>query len=160
MRIVIAAIGRLKDGGESDLCERYQKRFAAAGRALALGPLELKEFAESKASNAALRKDDEAARLLKAVAATEVQIALDERGLALSSDAFAKLLAKKRDEGTKGMAFIIGGPDGHGAAIAATAGITMSLGPMTLPHGIARIVLLEQLYRATTILSSHPYHRA
>ena len=58
------------------------------------------------------------------------------------------------------IAFLIGGADGHGEAVSAQAPLKMSLGPMTLPHGLARIVLAEQLYRAATILAGHPYHRA
>jgi 23S rRNA (pseudouridine1915-N3)-methyltransferase len=99
-------------------------------------------------------------RLLKAAAATTARVVLDESGKALSSEAFAKWLAQTRDGGCKGLAFLIGGPDGHGAEAVQGAALKLSLGAMTLPHGIARAVLIEQLYRAATILSGHPYHRA
>ena len=159
MRLIVAAVGRLKDA-ERDLCERYAKRFDAGGRALGLGPLSISELSESRAASAELRKADEAARLLKAAAAATTRVVLDESGKALASEAFAKWLAQTRDGGCKGLAFLIGGPDGHGPQAVQGAALKLSLGAMTLPHGIARAVLIEQLYRATTILSGHPYHRA
>jgi 23S rRNA (pseudouridine1915-N3)-methyltransferase len=159
MRVIVAAVGRLKDA-ERDLCERYAKRFDAGGRALGLGPLSISELSESRAASAELRKGDEAARLLKAAAAATTRVVLDESGKALASEAFAKWLAQTRDGGCKGLAFLIGGPDGHGPQAVQGAALKLSLGAMTLPHGIARAVLIEQLYRATTILSGHPYHRA
>jgi 23S rRNA (pseudouridine1915-N3)-methyltransferase len=159
MRLIVAAVGRLKDA-ERELCERYAKRFDAAGRSLGLGPLTISELSESRAAGADARKADEAARLMKAAGAADVRVILDEGGKALSSDAFAKWIAQRRDAGSKGMAFLIGGPDGHGAAALEGAALKLSLGAMTLPHGMARAVLIEQLYRAATILSGHPYHRA
>jgi 23S rRNA (pseudouridine1915-N3)-methyltransferase len=159
MRLIVAAVGRLKDA-ERELYDRYAKRFDATGRSLGLGPLQLTEIGESRAATAELRKDDEAQRLLKAAGAAEVTIALDEGGRTLSSEAFARWLAEQRDGGAKATAFLIGGPDGHGSAALEAARLKLSLGTMTLPHGLARIVLAEQLYRAATILSGHPYHRA
>jgi len=159
MRLMIAAVGRLKDT-ERELVERYVERFDAAGRTLKLGPLQIYEIPESRAATAELRKADEAQRLLKAAAGADVTVALDEGGRALSSGTFASVLAKERDGGARTMAFLIGGPDGHGAGALAAAKLRLSLGALTLPHGLARIVLAEQLYRAATILSGHPYHRA
>jgi 23S rRNA (pseudouridine1915-N3)-methyltransferase len=160
MRVTLAAVGKLKDGGERDLFERYAKRFDQAGRALALGPLIVVQLAESKSSDAGQRKADEASRLLKAVAGADLIVALDEYGQQEGSTAFAKRVGKVRDEGTAHLAFIIGGPDGQGDEVLAAARLKLALGPMTLPHGLARIVLAEQLYRTVTILSGHPYHRA
>ncbi len=159
MRLIVAAVGRLKDA-ESDLCARYAKRFDAAGRSLGLGPLSISEINESRAASADMRKADEASRLLKAAAGAAHCVVLDEGGKELSSAAFASWIAQRRDEGCKGLAFLIGGPDGHGAEVASAATLKLSLGPMTLPHGLARAVLIEQLYRTATILSGHPYHRA
>jgi len=159
MRLIVAAVGRLKDA-ERDLCERYAKRFDAGGRALGLGPLSISELNESRAASAALRKADESARLLKAAAGATARVVLDESGKAMASEAFAKWLAQTRDDGCKGLAFLVGGPDGHGPEAVRGAALKLSLGAMTLPHGLARAVLIEQLYRATTILSGHPYHRA
>lgn len=160
MRFILAAVGRLKDGGERDLYSRYAERFDAQGRALSLGPLKLAELPESRAQSAELRKSDEAKRLLEACIAADARIALDETGQTMSSVAFARWLAAQRDAGFQTMACLIGGPDGHGPAAVQAATLKLSLGPMTLPHGIARVVLVEQFYRATTILAGHPYHRA
>jgi len=159
MRILVAAIGRLK-AEEKALFERYADRLNQAGRGVALGPLALHEIAESRAANAGLRMAEEAERLLKLASVADVRVALDERGKSLTSDTFAAELRRHRDGGARTLAFLIGGADGHGEAIRAAAQLTLSLGPMTLPHGLARVVLAEQLYRASTILAGHPYHRA
>lgn len=160
MRLLIAAIGKLKDAEERSICERYAKRLGASGRGIGLGPLEIIELTESRAEAVDARKADEAARLIKAANAATLRIALDENGKALSSEAFAKVLSKSADGGAKTCAFLIGGPDGHAPDLLKSADLKLSLGAMTLPHGLARIVLIEQLYRAATILSGHPYHRA
>lgn len=160
MRLVIAAVGKLKSGAERELFARYSDRVSASGRAVALGPLELRETNEGKAQSLEARTADEAERLLAKCKGASVTILLDERGRALTSADFASLLVKLRDRGEGEVAFLLGGPDGHGAAARKAAQITLSLGPMTLPHGLARILLAEQIYRATTIISGHPYHRA
>ncbi|MFZ4806415.1 MAG: 23S rRNA (pseudouridine(1915)-N(3))-methyltransferase RlmH [Hyphomicrobiaceae bacterium] len=159
MRIVIACVGRLKDGPERDLYERYAGRLDATGRAVALGPLTLAEVPEGRAADKTTRLADEGQRLLAACGEASVRIVLDERGKSLSSTAFAQFLARHRDDGVQRLALLIGGADGHGAEVLAGATLKLSLGAMTLPHGLARIVLAEQLYRAATILTGHPYHR-
>src|SRR5262249_10074855 len=113
MRFIVAAVGRLKDA-ERELCERYAKRFDGTGRALGLGPLAITELGESRAASVEARKADEATRLLKAAAPASARVVLDEGGKALTSEAFARWLATTRDAGNKGVAFLIGGPDGHG----------------------------------------------
>jgi 23S rRNA (pseudouridine1915-N3)-methyltransferase len=163
MRIVLAAVGRLKDGAERALFERYWERLQAAGRPIGLGPLSLVEITEGRSSDRSKRKADEAGRLLSAAGGAGTAaflVALDEGGKAISSAAFADLVRKTRDSGAKTMSLVIGGPDGHGAEALAAAQLRLSLGPMTLPHGLARIVLAEQLYRAATLIAGHPYHRA
>jgi 23S rRNA (pseudouridine1915-N3)-methyltransferase len=159
MRIVLAAVGRLKDGAERALCQRYWTRLAGVGKQVGLGPLSLVETPEGRAGTATARRADEATRLLSAAGTEAFLVALDEAGKGLTSRAFAELLARQRDAGTRSLAFLIGGPDGHGEAALDAAHLRLSLGPMTLPHGLARIVLAEQLYRAATILAGHPYHR-
>lgn len=159
MRILIAAIGKLKDDAERDIVARYIKRCDVQGRALGLGPIDVVEFSESRAANTDARKAEEAERLLKAAAAATCKIALDPEGKHMSSEAFAALLGKQANAGTKTCAFLIGGPDGHGPDVLKAANLNLSLGAVTLPHGLARVVLTEQLYRAATILSGHPYHR-
>lgn len=159
MRIVVAAVGRLKDGPERELLDRYLKRSSQVGRSLGLAPLEMIETPEGRAETAALRQADEATRLLKLADRCDVVVALDERGREFDSRAFADLLARHRDAGAAGMALLIGGADGHGDAVRSRANVKLSLGRITLPHGLARIVLAEQVYRAMTILAGHPYHR-
>ncbi len=159
MRLVIAAVGRLKDGPERVLYTRYTERVNATGRGVGLGPIELRELPEGKASSRDARMNDEAERLLARTEPPCWRILLDERGKALTSQAFAHMLRDIRDRGEGTAAFLIGGPDGHGETARQQARQAISLGPMTLPHGLARIVLAEQIYRAVTILSGHPYHR-
>lgn len=160
MRVTLAVVGRLKAGAERELFERYWDRFAASGRRLALSPVEVSESTESRAGDAETRKREEADRLLAAAGGAVCRVVLDETGKALTSAAFARFVGERRDGGVSHMAFLIGGPDGHGAAALDGAALKLSLGSMTLPHALARIVLAEQLYRAATILSGHPYHRA
>ncbi len=158
MRLTIAAVGRLKDGAERVLVDRYIKRLTAA-KSLGLGPVLEKDIAEARHATAPERQADEAQRLMKLAGDADLVIALDERGTTFSSAAFAAWMAKVRDDGRRHAAFLIGGADGHAPGIRDKAQILLSLGPMTLPHGLARAVLAEQLYRATTILAGHPYHR-
>mgnify|MGYP000394386932 CR=1 FL=1 len=160
MRIAITAIGKLKDPEERSIVERYAKRMSGAGKPLGLGPLEIRELPESRAPDVATRKRDEAARLLRDVGSGDFVVALEPTGKSLTSEAFAAFMRATRDEGTNTCVFLIGGPDGHGGAALDAAALKLSLGSLTLPHGLARVVLVEQLYRATTILSGHPYHRA
>jgi 23S rRNA (pseudouridine1915-N3)-methyltransferase len=159
VRLLIAAVGRLKAGPERQLFEHYLERLRASGRPLGLGPPELIEIIEGRAGDAPGRRRDEAARLLSAAGADALTVALDGGGRAVSSEDFARQLAAWQAQGRRSIAFLIGGPDGHGEAVLAQAAFKLSLGAMTLPHGLARIVLAEQLYRAATILSGHPYHR-
>lgn len=160
MRLLIVAVGRLKDDEERSLMTRYTRRLDQTGKPLGLGPLLITELIESRAPKPSARKADEAERALKAAADCPFKIALTEGGRQFTSDEFAKVLKRKADDGTKACAFLIGGPDGHGPAALAAADTQLSLGTMTLPHGLARVVLVEQLYRAATILAGHPYHRA
>lgn len=160
MRFLIVAVGKLKKGSERELSAHYLGRAEALGRSLRLSPLSFAELPESKAGSAHARRKAEAEALLAKVPPDFHRICLDPSGKTLSSEGFARMLAELRDGGTAGLAFLIGGPDGLGDAALSEAKFSLSLGPMTLPHGLARIVLAEQLYRAMTILAGHPYHRA
>ena len=115
----------------------------------------------ARGKNADLRRAlaDEGTRMLAAVPKSSFVIALDGDGRTFSSEALAKQLAQWRELGTD-LAFLIGGPDGLAPVCLATAQLKISLGPMTLPHALVRIVLAEQLFRAHSILTNHPYHRA
>jgi 23S rRNA (pseudouridine1915-N3)-methyltransferase len=159
MRLLIAAIGRLKQGPERALLATYLKRANELARPLGFGSVAQVELAVSRQGSAEARKGAEAAALLGKIDASAALICLDPAGQALRSEAFAAALARMRDANAAGIALAIGGADGLGAAVLSRAALRLSLGPMVLPHGLCRIVLAEQLYRAMTILSGHPYHR-
>ena len=99
-------------------------------------------------------------RFLRRLSSFSRLIALDMRGKSLSSEDFAALLSRWRDEGAGDLAFAIGGAEGLDDTLCAAAALTLSLGAMTWPHMLVRVMLAEQLYRAQTILTGHPYHRA
>ena len=87
-------------------------------------------------------------------------VLLDERGKAMSSEALAQTLERWRDDGMRETRFVLGAADGHSQAERADADLLLAFGPATWPHLLARAMLMEQLYRATSILAGHPYHRA
>jgi 23S rRNA (pseudouridine1915-N3)-methyltransferase len=159
MRLLIAAVGKLKQGPERELFAHYLARADAIGRKLGLSHLGVIEVAEAKAAAAKARSEAEAHALLAKVPFSHKLICLDRGGDQLGSEEFARVLATFRDD-AEGLAFLIGGADGLGLAALFKADRVVSFGPMTLPHGLARIVLAEQIYRAETILAGHPYHRA
>ncbi len=159
MKIAIVAVGRLKDGPERELYERYRSRFDALGRKLALGPLILTEIPESRQASAEARMLEEARKLVAAALPGSHLVSLDERGRTPTSAAFAADLRSRRDGGAVAVTFLLGGADGHGPAVSAAAQATLAFGTMTVPHGLARVLLAEQLYRAATLIAGHPYHR-
>lgn len=158
MRITIFSVGRLKNGPERELAERYLLRAAASGRALGFSGFTHIEISESRASRPQDRKAEESREIIGKLGES-ILISLDERGKSLNSAAFAETLARLRDAGKSSLCFVVGGPDGLDDAIRTKSIETIAFGAMTLPHQIARIVLSEQIYRAMTILSGHPYHR-
>lgn len=158
MRLAVIAVGRLKDGPERELCERYRERGVALGRGIGLSGPDIVEIAEGRGRRSEERKREEAQAILAKVQPGLI-IALDERGRALGSEAFATRLATARDSGTGHASLIIGGADGLSEEIRDKADITLAFGALTIPHQIVRALVLEQLYRAMTIISGHPYHR-
>lgn len=159
MRIKIAAVGRMKAGPERELVARYIERAQAGGKALGLTGFEVSELAESRAASAHARKAEEAKALRDILPEAGMAIALDERGKTMGSDGLAQYIARRRDDGRPAMSFVIGGADGLDPDVLARADLTLSFSPLTWPHQLVRIMLAEQLYRVTTILSGHPYHR-
>ncbi len=157
MKVSILAVGRLKSGAEQTQFNRYFDLFNASARNLRIPPLAVVEASESRAATPEERKEDEAQELLFKLGPQRL-IALDEGGKEVSSYEFTAMFSRLRDEALD-VAFAIGGPDGHGDSLKSAAHFQLSLGRMTLPHGLARIVLTEQLYRAVTIMQGHPYHR-
>ena len=160
MKLVLAAVGRMKAGPERELLDRYVSRARATARALGVSGFDLVEIDEGRGRSAAERKRDEAAALRARLPAGAVLIALDERGRSWPSPAFAECVGRIIDGGAQGLALAVGGPDGLDEAFRAGAREVVSFGAATMPHQLARIVLAEQVYRAMTILTGHPYHRA
>jgi 23S rRNA (pseudouridine1915-N3)-methyltransferase len=159
LRVQVLCVGRLKAGPERQLVARYAERIGPAGRAIGLGPIDIRDIAESSARRPDDRKIDEALRLAALLPEGSALWALDEKGANLTSEDFARDLAKLRDDGTASLAFAIGGADGLDESLRQRARRIIAFGAMTLPHQLIRVLLLEQIYRATTILSGHPYHR-
>jgi 23S rRNA (pseudouridine1915-N3)-methyltransferase len=159
VRLAVLAVGRLRAGPEKLLAEDYGKRIAGLGRKLGLAGPGVVEVAESKAATAAARSAEESRALLAALPPGALAAVLDERGRALDSAGFAAFLRGHIDGGTSCLAFLIGGPDGHAETTRKRAGAILSLGPMTWPHRLVRVLLFEQIYRAVTIMVNHPYHR-
>jgi len=146
MRLSLLAVGKLSARDpESDLITRYRQRLRWT--------LDVREV-DQKAD----QPDREAQALIRHVPQGAMVVLLDERGRQMDSVAFARALEGWALQGP--VAFVIGGASGHGAEMRALGRAQMSLGPMTLPHMLARAVLVEQIYRAQTILDGHPYHRA
>ena len=158
MRIIVAAVGKLKRGPERDLAERYAGRAAKSGRGIGLRSLEVVEIAESRARDAQRRMLEESIALANIIPKDAATVLLEPRGEALDSNAFAKRLGGWNDSG-RNVAFVIGGPDGLAPTLSDQATLHLAFGALTWPHQLVRIMLLEQIYRAVTILSGHPYHR-
>ena len=159
MKLSLVAVGRLKSGPERQLVERYRERAEALGRSLGFFPVDIAEITEGRGRRDAERRADEGQAILQRLA-PGVAVVLDERGRSLSSDAFAQNIAAWRDEGRAALSCVIGGPDGLDPAIRSRADLILSFGALTLPHQLVRVLAMEQLYRALTILAGHPYHRA
>lgn len=146
----LIAVGRLREPGLRAAFDTFQKRL---GKRLSVQEIVLKRNLP-----AGRQADEEGVACAAAVPASAACVALDGRGKALSSEAFADRLAAWQDGGIRRVCFVIGGAYGHGQAIIDRADLILSLGPMTWPHLLVRVMLAEQLYRATCILSGHPYH--
>lgn len=151
MRITIAAVGRFRNNHLRGLYEDYLARLA--------WPVSLKEVVARKPLKADALRMEEGELLMAALPERATLVCLDAGGRALSSTDFAARIRDWRDTGVQDLAFAIGGADGLARALLARADLKLSLGAMTWPHMLARVMLMEQLYRAQTILSGHPYHR-
>lgn len=139
MRLHVIAHGKIGRSPEAELVARYAKRIA--------WPLTLTELPDSGGT-------------IPPAPSPCRTVLLDERGRELSSDELAVLLGKWRDDGIREARFLIGAADGHGEGARGKADLLLAFGKATWPHLLARAMLLEQLYRATSILAGHPYHRA
>jgi 23S rRNA (pseudouridine1915-N3)-methyltransferase len=159
MRVLLAAVGRLKQGPERDLAETYRKRAAAVGRSFGLRDVEIIEIRESRARDAERRRTEESIAIANIIPDRAIIAILDEAGENLDSAKFAALLREWRAEDRPAICFIIGGADGLATSLRTRAKLSLAFGAATWPHQLVRIMLLEQLYRAATILAGHPYHR-
>lgn len=160
MRLVVAAIGRLKDGPERELAERFRKRAEQSGRRLGFRDVEVVEIRESRAQDTGKRTLEESIALTNLIPDKAITIILDERGDSLDSATLANRLGRWRDDGKSAVVFIIGGDDGLAPALRDKASVKLAFGAATWPHQLVRVMLLEQIYRAMSILAGHPYHRA
>jgi 23S rRNA (pseudouridine1915-N3)-methyltransferase len=151
LRITLAAVGKLKPGPLKDLERLYAGRIAS--------PLEIREVVEKRKLSPAEMKEREGELLLEACPKDAVLVALDERGKLLPSLEFSRRLGQWRDGGARDLAFLIGGAEGLSETVKKRASLVLSLGAATWPHFLARGMLLEQIYRAETLLAGHPYHR-
>ena len=139
MLLHIIARGKIARSPEADLVARYEKRLT--------WPVKLTELPET------------GGRIPEPLTPHKT-VLLDERGKALSSPDLARRLEQWRDTGTREARFVLGAADGHSAEERSSADLLLAFGPATWPHLLARAMLMEQLYRATSILAGHPYHRA
>jgi 23S rRNA (pseudouridine1915-N3)-methyltransferase len=160
MRIVVAAVGRLKQGPERELAERYRKRAADAGRSTGVSAFDIIEIKESRAGDATRRMLEESIAIANIIPDDGAIVILDERGESMSSSSFAGRLQGWRSQDRPAVVFIIGGHDGLAPSLREKSDLAIAFGAATWPHQLVRIMLLEQLYRAVTILAGHPYHRS
>jgi 23S rRNA (pseudouridine1915-N3)-methyltransferase len=151
LRILIAAVGRMRAGPEKDLYRHYAERLN--------WPVTMREVEDKRAPAGDARRQREADLLLAVLAADMTVVALDEGGREMTSAALAQRLGGWRDDGRRDIAFVIGGADGLDRRVRERADLVLSLGRLTWPHLLVRALLAEQLYRAQQILAGHPYHR-
>lgn len=156
MKLRLVAVGRLKHGHAATGCAMYAERL---GRLLPFEAVEVRDARRTKRGDPLRWKAEEADALRAALPGSGLVIALDERGRQFDSRGFARWLGKARDRGVPHASFLIGGPDGLDPALRASADLVWALGQLTMPHDLARLVLMEQLYRAANILSGTRYHR-
>ncbi|WP_028640729.1 23S rRNA (pseudouridine(1915)-N(3))-methyltransferase RlmH [Novosphingobium acidiphilum] len=143
MQLHVIARGKIGRSPEADLIERYAKRMTAG----ALGPLRVTELPDRGGVAPPLPPGPVR------------HVVLDERGRQLSSAEYARMLERWRDDGVREVRFWIGAADGHDDGLRDAADLLLGFGAMTWPHMLARVMLVEQLWRATSIAAGHPYHR-
>ncbi|MEM1371991.1 MAG: 23S rRNA (pseudouridine(1915)-N(3))-methyltransferase RlmH [Pseudomonadota bacterium] len=159
MKLTIIAVGRLKRGPDEALFQHYIDRCGPLSAAVGFRIVPPVTLPENKARQRKDRCAAEAEAILKHCKAGDCLVALDERGSQFTSAEFAGFLQDQQRDSAAGISFLLGGPDGHGDVVLKAASKRLSLSKFTLPHGLARIVLAEQIYRALTIMAGHPYHR-
>lgn len=156
MKARLVAVGERAPGWVAQGFTEYQKRLS---HWLPLELVEIEPGIRGKGRDTARAIADEGARVLAALPKQAQVVALDGRGSMHSSEQLAQRLAHWRGQG-RDLALLIGGPEGHAPEVLARADEAWSLGPLTLPHMLVRLLVAEQLYRAAALLAGHPYHRA
>ena len=156
IRITVVAVGKLKERFWTDACAEYLKRLKAYAK------VEVKEIADidpAKAGGVDAARDREGSAVLAAIPEQSHAILLAIEGKERSSEGLARRLDSLALAGTSDLTFIVGGSDGVSDAVRTRANEQLSFGPITLPHNLARVVLLEQVYRAFKISRGEPYHK-
>jgi 23S rRNA (pseudouridine1915-N3)-methyltransferase len=159
MRLLTLAVGVARGTNEGALTDEYCNRAAAMGKRLGFSSIAIEEVQVSKKREAALRMEEEGERLVTRMPPQAHIICLDAKGKGMTSEDFAEMLGVMRDAGARDLAFVIGGPDGLDLGRKVKPGRSLAFGPQIWPHLLVRAMLSEQIYRAMTILSGHPYHR-
>jgi len=151
MRVAVVAVGKLKRSPLQAVFDDYVTRLN--------WPVQVHEIGASQGASPEARRDQEATKLARHLTGQSVVVALDKDGRDLTSEALAAQIGDWQVSSQADVAFVIGGPDGLGTAITARANLTLAFGRATWPHLLVRVMLAEQLYRAASVLSGHPYHR-
>ncbi|MEC7233604.1 MAG: 23S rRNA (pseudouridine(1915)-N(3))-methyltransferase RlmH [Pseudomonadota bacterium] len=160
MQLGIIAVGQMHGAWEMPLVEDFRRRIEVSGRQLGISDLTILELREKRGLTGGEKKRSENALIADALARRNGPlIVLDETGKSLTSRAFADRLQGWIESGDSDVTFVIGGADGLDDTIRARADMVLSFGPMTWPHMLARVLLCEQIWRAVSILTRHPYHR-
>lgn len=155
MKTLILAVGRLRVPAFAALVGEYTVRAAR------YGAMEVREVKAGNGQTPGEVAQREGTRLLKAIDSSDFVVGCDEGGELLSSGQLADLIGKRRSDGRSGsLVFVVGGAEGLSPDVRGRCDLLLSMSRMTLPHELARVILAEQLYRAMSILSGHPYHRA
>jgi 23S rRNA (pseudouridine1915-N3)-methyltransferase len=154
MRLVVAVVGKARNAALGDAIRDYETRAAR------YWPLDVHEVREERATGGSIErvKEREGERLTERIPPRAQTVVCEQGGRALDSNQFADFLQRTREE-DRDLAFVIGGAFGLNPDVAARATFRLSLAPWTLPHEIARLVLVEQIYRAGTIVRGEPYHK-
>ncbi len=153
MRLSLLAVGPAKPGPETDIIHDYTKRFRGMAGSIGLSGIDM----ISVKSGGGLQREGD--RLLAKLPTGSRILRLDEHGPSFTSIKFAETIAKWRDEGDRSLVFMIGGAEGYSDAVKRAMPQTLALGPQTWPHMLARVMLVEQIYRAASILAGSPYHK-
>lgn len=154
MHIHVISVGRLKSGPERDLIDEYIKRAGPVGRSFGVRSITEIEVTSGGGMGA------EGERLMEKIPAGAHVLRLDEGGKSQRSLAFAESLRRLADQGVPDLVFLIGGAEGYSDSVRKAAPNMLALGPQTWPHRLARVMLVEQIYRGVSILAGSPYHKA